>query len=437
MKYVSSFNRLLSKFWRFISDRYLNPSFIRFITITIIIFAILNFIIAFWTSAGGQNIYGSFAGGDYASFYIAGKILNEHPPDELYDFRLQSELLHSQLPKIPISQELPYINPPFFALIFKPLSRLPFMLSYFSWALISFLLYIFGFKLFWKTMDSMHTETITLLLILSFEPFIMETIIGGNSSAVLYFAIVLYLYFEYSKKDILSGVSLGILLYKPTFLIIILPMLLIARRTKILVGFFISSIIIIFLSTLAVGFETCIGYMRFLFGLSTTTYSAGEIFRTWKFVDIFSFSRLLFGTITPTVLLIIVIISLIPYIFLIKQWWRMSGLNKSNQELLNASAITLTAVINLHFGIWDTIILVPSTLLTLNILYRNSKIHHINEINPLFEALLVSIYILPWVTQYIARSFGLQVFTIAIVILASYQITFARTFPKPFKTPIE
>ena len=250
-------------------------------------------------------------------------------------------------------------------------------------------------------------------------------------------AIVLYLYFEYLKKDILSGVSLGILLYKPTFLIIILPMILIARRTKIILGFCICSIMIIFLSILAVGFETCIGYMRFLLGLSTTNYSAGEIFRTWKYVDIFSFSRLLLGTITPAVLIIIAIISLIPFIFLIKQWWRLSGLNKSNQELLNASAITLTTVINPHFGIYDTVILVPSTLLTLNILYRNSKVYHINELNPSFEALLVSIYILPWITQYTASSIGLQVFTIAIVILAIYQITFARTLPNLYRTPTE
>ncbi len=51
---------------------------------------ILNFVIGVWTSAGGRNIYGSWAGGDYSCFYIAGKILNEHSPSKLYDFKSPS-----------------------------------------------------------------------------------------------------------------------------------------------------------------------------------------------------------------------------------------------------------------------------------------------------------------------------------------------------------
>ena len=433
MKGISFLYRLPSKLWFVISDRYLNASFIRFITITIILFAILNFIIAFQTSSGGRNIYGSWAGGDYSCFYIAGKILNDNPPGKLYDFHSQSELLHSLLPKISRTEELPYVNPPFFALIFKPLSRLPFMASYFSWVLISCFMYIFGFKLLWQTLDSIPAKTSALLLVLSFEPFIMETILGGNTSIVGYLAVVLYLYFENLNKEILAGSSLGILLYKPTFLIIILPMVLIARRAKILLGFCICSVVLICLSVLTVGFEICVEYLRFLLGVSTSTLSGEEIFRTWKYVDIFSFSQLLFGSITLPVLILIVIISLIPFIFLIKKWWGLSGLNKGGRELLNASALTLTTILNLHFGIYDTVILVPSILLTVNVFYRSSEIYNIDKLTPSFEALLVSIYILPWISQYMARIAGLQLFTLAIAILASYQIILERTFPKLFK----
>lgn len=433
MQEISTLYQFPRKFWSVISGRYLNLSFIRFITITIILFGIINLIISFRTSVGGRNIYGSWTGGDYSCFYIAGKILNDNPPDKLYDFHLQNELLHSLLPKISITEELPYVNPPFFGLIFKPLSRLPFLVSYFSWVLISCFIYIFGFKLLWKTLDSIPSESSVLLLVLSFEPFIMETILGGNTSIVGYFAVVLYLYFEDLNKEILAGSSLGILLYKPTFLIIIVPMVLIARKTKILLGFCICSIVLVLLSILTVGFETCIEYMRFLLGVSTTTLSAEVIFRTFKYVDIFSFSRLLFGTITSSVLILIVIISLVPFIFLIKKWWNLSGLNKSGRELLNASAITLTTIINLHFGIYDTVILVPSILVTVNVFYRDSKIYNIDKLTPSFEALLASIYILPWISQYVARIAGLQLFTVALGVLASYQIILERTFLKTAK----
>ena len=181
---------------------------------------------------------------------------------------------------------------------------------------------------------------------------------------------------------------------------------------------------------MTVGFETCIEYMRFLLGVSTMALGSEEIFRTWKYVDIFSFTRLLFGTISPEVLILIIIASLIPIIFSIKLWWNLNSLNKSSQELLIASSITLTIIINLHFAIYDTVILVLSILLTVDVLYRNSTVQNSTELTAGFKALLLSIYILPWITQYVARISGFQPFTLAIAIMGSYQILLARTYSK-------
>ena len=388
---------------------------------------ILNFVIGVWTSAGGRNIYGSWAGGDYSCFYIAGKILNEHSPSKLYDFSLHSELLHTLLPNISPTEELPYLNPPFFALIFKPLSRLPFMASYFVWSSISLILYVFAFKLFWKSLDSMPPETsnISLLFVLSFEPFIIENILGGNSSSVGFFAFALFLYFGHFKKDFLSGLSLGILIYKPTFLIVILPMLLVARKTKTLFGFSICSITLIFLSMLTAGYETCIEYVRFLVGASSSTLASETIYRTWKYVDILSFSRLLFGTISPIILVLIVVPSLVIIMQSIKYWWKINDLGTNSQELLKASVITFTCIINLHFAIYDTVILVLSVFLTVNVLYRNAKDKNSTDLPPLFEFLLVSIYVTPWISQSVARSSGLQIVTLFIAIIGSYQLLHA------------
>lgn len=432
MGFSSRLFSLTRKFWSVFSDRYLTSPFILFTTIAIILITVINLVIAFWTSEGGRNIYSSWAGGDYSCFYIAGKILSNHPPEKLYDFSLQSDLLHSLLPEISSNEQLPFVNPPFFALIFKPLSRLPYMVSYFVWILISIVIYVFGFTLCWKTLDSIPPKTfkIALLSALAFEPFLLETVFGGNSSAIGFFAYALFFYFGSLKKELLSGFSLGILLYKPTFLIIILPMLLIARKTKTLLGFIICSILIISLSVLTVGVETCIEYIRFLFGVSTRVIGSEEIFRTWKYIDIFSFTRLLFGIISPAVLILIIAASLVPIIFSIKLWWNLNNLDKNSQELLKASSITLTSIINLHFAIYDTVILVPSILLTVSILYRNASAQNSPELTPIFKAILLSIFIFPWITQYVAQISGLQPFTLAIAIMGSYQILLARSYSK-------
>ena len=205
-------------------------------------------------------------------------------------------------------------------------------------------------------------------------------------------------------------------------------MLLIAHKAKILIGFTLCSIILFFLSAQTVGFETCIEYMRFLIGLSSTASGPEEIYRTWKYVDIFSFGRLLFGTISPAVFICIIIASLVPIIFSIRLWWKLNRLNKSSQELLIASSITLTIIINLHFAIYDTVILVLSILLTVNALYRNSTVQYSTEFTSGFKILLVSIYIFPWISQYVARSTGIQLFSLVIAIIGSYQILLTRNY---------
>ena len=153
-------------------NRYLELPVIRFVTITFLIMAFVNLAVICLTQKGGMTIYGSWTGGDYSTFYVAGTILNEYPPIRLYDFQLQSRLLHSLLPNIPGTAELPFINPPFFALLFQPLSLLSFIPSFLAWVVISICLYIAGLALIRKTLLHIpaNVSIITFLLAISFEP---------------------------------------------------------------------------------------------------------------------------------------------------------------------------------------------------------------------------------------------------------------------------
>ena len=90
----------------------------------------------------------------------------------------------------------------------------------------------------------------------------------------------------------------------------------------------------------------------------------------------------------------------------------------------------MTTIINLHFGIYDTVILVLPILLTADVLYRNSQIHKSTQLTHGFKALLLSIYILPWISQHVARITGFQLFSLAIAIMGSYQILLAHTYSK-------
>ena len=88
----------------------------------------------------------------------------------------------------------------------------------------------------------------------------------------------------------------------------------------------------------------------------------------------------------------------------------------------------MTTIINLHFGIYDTVILVVPILLTADVLYRNSQIY--TQLTHWFKDLIMSIYILPWISQHVARVTGFQLFSVALAIMGSYQILLAHTYSK-------
>ncbi len=403
--------------------RYLEPPVLRFAAISIILLAILNLWIACQTSQGGRTIYGSWLGGDYSAFYVAGAVLNKYSPDQLYDFNLQSKLLHSFLPGIPASEELPFLNPPFFALLFKPLSLLPFLPSYLAWILISTGLYISGLLLILKTLPAIpaHVRSLVLLLAISFEPFIMESAFGGNTSAFGFFALALAIYFEHAGRFTLSGVSLALCLYKPTFLLLILPMLMFSRRTRTIVGFLSGAAVLAGISLISIGKQSSLDYLNILLGASAKSLSTRAVFRTFKYTDIFSFSRLLFGNFKAMYWATITITAVSSLPLLFQRSWKTANLNHKRKDLVYACTLTWTTVFNVHFGIYDAVIVVLAILLTANVLYQSSD-KHSTALSPGFRTMVILLYIVPWISQYMAMVLRVQLFTLVLAAAGAYQL---------------
>jgi hypothetical protein len=287
------------------------------------------------------------------------------------------------------------------------------------WIFVSIGLYVCGFQLVRKTFHTIphDASTVALLLALSFEPFLMECVIGGNSSAFGFFAIALALFLDRKRKFMLSGMALGLCLYKPTFLLLILPMVVFARRIRLLYGFIICGILLAGISYLAIGKQPCIDYVNILLGTSRLSIGSQDFFRTFKYVDIFSFFRLLLRGSSPYDMISAVIIILVSLPFLIKFWVKLDHLDDKRRDLVWAFTITLTAVFNLHFGIYDSIIVVLAILLTTNVLYIKNGA----ALPPVFRSLIIVLYLTPWITQLIAGFMGFQLMTVVLILTGGYQ----------------
>ena len=388
-----------------------------------LIMGLIVLVMASLTNEDGRNAFGLPPGVDYACFYVAGTLLNEHPAGQLYDLDLQSELYHALLPGLPATQELPFVNTPFFALLFRPLALLPYLPSYLVWIAISIILYAAGYVLIRRTFCPLPAARsgISFLLALSFYPFLFETAIGGNSSAFGFFSVALALYFERRNKHTASGITLALCFYKPTLLVLLLPMLLVARRFRTLLGVAVGGLSLAVVSLVTVGWDGSLAYVQTLLTLSRRASGTEEFLRTWKYVDLLSFSHLLLGAASPLTWVLVVISALAVLPLLIRTWWTMDSRGEDRRDLIWASTIAWTLVLNLHVGIYDSILVVASMLVTAGVLYRRATDPATALVKP-FRWLLMLLYVTPLVSQHVARSVGFQPFTLILAAAAAYPL---------------
>ncbi len=231
---------------------------------------------------------GDYMGGDFAAFYYAGDDLNHGA--RLYQPRAFQEVTAQGRP----NEALPFLNTPFFGLLFQPLALLPYPAAYAVWMLIALAGYIFGYQLLWVVSRLPPDQKIdAFLLVLAFAPFQRYTLGAGQQAWFGFFWLALAVNLESRQKDFLAGLALSVCLYKPTLLLLILPALLLRGRLLLLCGFAVGALGLALISTLTVGTEGCMDYLNLMFSAVADKTSRLPSFPLWKYVDIVSFFTLL------------------------------------------------------------------------------------------------------------------------------------------------
>ena len=411
--------------------RYFEKEAIRFFAVSMLVVCLGMLVVALVTSRGGRTIFGSDLGGDYATFYVAGTILNHHPPDKLYDLELQNRTYHSLLPGILREQKVYYVHAPFFALLFQPLALLPYFISYLVWLAVSAASYAAGIIVLQRSLTAIPREEVltALLLSVSFVPFVLECWMGGNASTIGFFFIVLGVHFERLRQPVLSGMALSFCLYKPTLLLLLLPMLALGRRGKSLLGFATGSLLLAAVSVLILGREACGIYVEMLWRFVSAKSAAVETIRTFKYVDLVSCVRLLVGGPTTLSWAIVALIAAVSIFVLLRAWWGLLAYDDSRRDLTWAGTLAWTPVLNLHAGIYDTVIVVAAMFLTANALHQRS-VEAVSSLPRIFKTMLALLYLVPWFSQHLARLIGFQIITVVLFASGLYQLWLAAGLPR-------
>jgi hypothetical protein len=413
----------LSGFFR----RCLQRARLRGISITVLAVAVIALVVSCLTPVNRRTILGTDLGYDYSVFYMAGKILNEYGATRLYDMKLQADFHRTLRPYWPADKTIAYLYPPFLALPLGPLARLPFVYSYLIWLLVSAGLYLAGLLLILRTMRPIPGWDLLTgaLLAISFEPFVMECWLGGQSSAIGFFWLTLAYYLYRRGRNISSGFALGICLYKPPLLVVILPLLVIARQGKILFGFTLCGLALALVSIFALGWHACMAW----FEIAWVRASGVEIRSAHKYIDFFAFWQLLFGSPSQTTRILLLgayCAWFVAFIFFLRGFKANS---QSWRTLVLAAVISWTATVNIYFPVYDSIIVVMGLLLTLDAFYS-----HFGDttatFNPTMKRFLVAIYIIPGLSQAMALLAGFQPYTLILILLGLYQLFMLREISK-------
>jgi hypothetical protein len=236
--------------------------------------------------------------GDYLAFWSVGKIARENGFSKVYDLtnlqNVQSQAAKSlgfrenidgpANPTIPV----PYFS--FFVLPFILLSRISLVYGYWIWNLFNLIILIGYLAFFFRRISAGSAFRISSLFILSTILISYPVFINFLNAQVEVFLVVCvgeFIRSAVNKKPILSGLWLGGLLLKPQLLILIIPIILVKRHWKVLLGFVISSGIIFLSSSLLSGFAG----MKALIDL-WTKYSIGiasnspEAMINWRMIAI-------------------------------------------------------------------------------------------------------------------------------------------------------
>lgn len=407
---------------RFFNQR-LQPDRLRLVSCTVLLISTAALILLVITAQGGVTRLGPSLGGDYSHLYAAASLLNHYPADRLYDLALQDRLLHELLPALPATTTLLYVHPPLVAFLLRPLAQLPYLWSYLTWLVISLGLYLAGLRLLGKTVATFGSgeKPTVFLLALSFEPFIIECWMGGQLSAVGFFLVALALHGERFGRPLQTGFALGCCLYKPTLLVLLMPMLVVTRRWRVLGAFALCGLGMAAASWLAVGWRACESYFPVLLSFARIAAAEQTIFPVWKYVDLLAFSRLLLGGLPPAGKVLAVVLAGSALALLMRAWWRFPRLDEPGRRLVWAGTLTATLVCNLYAAVYDTVLAVPAALWTADVLRSRSG----GRLGAPFKGLMVLMYVTPWVSQRLAVAVGFQPYTLVLAALAGYQLRLA------------
>ncbi len=202
---------------------------------------------------------------DFASFYAAGRVVQQGRGPQLYRYETQREF-QKEFPSR--SVPLLFYHPPFELALFLPLAGLPFAWAYGAWLLMSALL-VAGLGFLRHPEDERrpppdwHSSVPRMAAAFGFFPVFLALLQGQDSVLLLWLFCLAFLALR-RGMDFEAGCFLGLALFKFQLVLPFLVVMALKKRWRLLLAVSMVAALLLGLSALIVGWQGMVEYVDFV-----------------------------------------------------------------------------------------------------------------------------------------------------------------------------
>lgn len=287
---------------------------------------------------------------DFRVFYTPACMLRTHERGEIYDF--SSIRRNQDLRVAPDNGAVPFLHPAYEAVLFIPLSFLPYRVAYIAWAGINFAVLAWIYFLLRPRLENLRAlgpGWISPALLLGFFP-VAFAILAGQDSLLLLLATVAALR-RISRNEFQAGLLLGLGMFRFQVLLPIILLFFFWRYFNFVLGWLVSSAAVLSASAMITGFGAQVQYAKLLLQMGAVSY--------WPLLSRMPNLRALFlsaGFGKSSLLLVSLAIALATLVIGMKQ----------NSEQRLVLAITMSCVVTYFLFMHDLSLLVLPILLEID-----------------------------------------------------------------------
>ena len=197
---------------------------------------------------------------DFVNFYAAASIIRQGKGPALYRQETQDPVLQSILGH---NSNQYFLHPPFEASALVPLSYLKIEQAFVVWSLINVGLLGLLPLVLMPCVPAVATRPYLGLLGFAFLPALTALTLGQDSILLLFILSSAYLLID-KKRDVAAGLVLALAMIKFQYLLVLLPLLLLWRKSRLVAGFAVGGAFLVLVSWMIMGTGGLIEYVQFV-----------------------------------------------------------------------------------------------------------------------------------------------------------------------------